>query len=190
MLTPPEKGMKGAIATANEILSTLDGKGRILGQFTNPDNPKIHRETTGPEIWDQTDGTVDIFISGVGTGGTLTGTTQFLRSVKPGVVTVAVEPAESPVMSGDQPGPHKIQGIGAGFIPDNCYVDLINEVVTVSSDAAIATAREAATKEGIFVGISSVAAIAAALRVRVLSLVDIYVMVLYMVLCLANFVLL
>lgn len=165
VLTPPEKGMKGAIAKANEIVASLDGKGRILGQFTNSDNPKIHRETTGPEIWDQTDGNIDIFISGVGTGGTLTGTTQFLRSVKPDVVTIAVEPAESPVLSGGQPGPHKIQGIGAGFIPDNCHVDLINEVVTVTSDLAIATAREAATKEGVFVGISSGAAIAAALRV-------------------------
>lgn len=165
VLTPPERGMKGAILKAEEIVASLNGRGRILGQFTNPDNPKIHFETTGPEIWEQTDGAVDIFVSGVGTGGTLTGVTRYLRTKKPEVYTVAVEPTESPVLSGGAPGPHKIQGIGAGFIPENCHVDLISEVVQVSSDTALTTAREAATKEGIFVGISSGAAIAAAIRI-------------------------
>jgi len=165
VLTPGEKGMKGAIAKAQEIVASLDGKGRILGQFDNTDNPKIHRETTGPEIWYQTDGKVDIIIGGVGTGGTITGCGQYLRSVKPEVKVVAVEPVESPVLSGGAPGPHKIQGIGAGFVPANCHTDLLDEVVKISSEVAIATARKLATQEGVFVGISAGAAVAAAIEV-------------------------
>lgn len=165
VLTPPEKGMKGAIAKAHEIVAGLDGKGVILQQFNNPDNPKVHRETTGPEIWEQTDGKVDILVGGVGTGGTITGTGQFLRSVKESVRIVAVEPFESPVISGGTPGPHKIQGIGAGFIPENLSTELLDEVVKIDSDKAISFARQIAMKEGVFVGISAGAAIAAAIEV-------------------------
>lgn len=165
VLTPGEKGMSCAIKKAQEIIDKLDGKGFMLNQFNNTDNPKTHRETTGPEIWDQTDGKVDILISGVGTGGTATGTTQFLRTKNPNVKLIAVEPAESPVLSGGAPGPHKIQGIGAGFIPQNCDTSLINQIVKIDSNKAISTARFLATKEGVFVGISSGAVVAAAIEV-------------------------
>ena len=165
VLTPGEKGMKGAIAKADEIVAGLNGKGYIPQQFNNPDNPKVHRETTGPEIWYQTDGAVDILVGGVGTGGTITGTTQFLRSVKPSLHVVAVEPVESPVLSGGNPGAHKIQGIGAGFIPKNCHTDLLSEIIKISSEKAIGTARDLAVKEGVFVGISSGAAVAAAIEI-------------------------
>lgn len=165
VLTPGDKGMKGAIAKANELKASYGDKAIILQQFNNPDNPKVHRETTGPEIWYQTDGNVDILVSGVGTGGTITGTSQFLRSKNPSLHVVAVEPAESAVLSGEAPGPHKIQGIGAGFIPANCDTSLISEIVKVPSELAISTSRNLAAKEGVFVGISSGAAVAAAIQV-------------------------
>lgn len=165
VLTPPEKGMKGAIAKANEIVAQLNGKGVCLQQFENPDNVKTHRETTGPEIWTQTQGTIDIIIGGVGTGGTISGCAQFLRGQNPAIKVIAVEPTESPVLSGGAPGPHKIQGIGAGFIPGNCHTGLLDEIVKISSDKSISTARSLATAEGIFVGISSGAAVAAAMDI-------------------------
>eukprot|EP01033_Poteriospumella_lacustris_P018887 gene18887-13619_t len=172
VLTPGDKGMKGAIAKAAELLSsTQDGntprgkRGFTLQQFENPDNPKVHRETTGPELWYQTEGKLDILVGGVGTGGTLTGTAQFLRSVNPALHVVAVEPQESAVLSGEAPGPHKIQGIGAGFIPKNCDTSEINEIVKIPSEAAISTSRAIASKEGVFVGISAGAALAAAIEV-------------------------
>lgn len=164
VLTPADKGMKGAIGKAEEIVAGLGGKGFMLQQFKNPDNPKVHRETTGPEIWYQTEGAIDILVGGVGTGGTITGISQFIRSQKPSLTVVAVEPTESAVLSGGKPGPHKIQGIGAGFIPDNCDTSLINEIVQITSDVAISTARTLATQEGVFVGLSSGAAVAAAIQ--------------------------
>jgi cysteine synthase A len=164
VLTPGPRGMTGAILKAKEILAHTSG-GYMLQQFDNPANPKIHFETTGPEIWNDTDGGVDILISGVGTGGTITGICQYIKPKKPSFRAVAVEPADSPVLSGGKPSPHKIQGIGAGFVPSILRRDYIDEVVTVSNDAAIAMARRLPLEEGLFVGISSGAAVVAAVEV-------------------------
>ena len=164
VLTPGPRGMPGAIAKANEILANTPG-GYMLQQFDNAANPKIHFETTGPEIWNDTDGRVDILVSGVGTGGTITGICQYIKPKKPSFKAVAVEPADSPVLSGGKPSPHKIQGIGAGFIPSILRRDYIDEVITVTNDEAIAMARRLPLEEGLFVGISSGAAVVAALKV-------------------------
>ena len=153
VLTPAAKGMGGAIAKAEEIFAGLGPDGYLLQQFNNPDNPKIHRLTTGPEIWNDTDGEIDILIGGIGTGGTITGCTQYLKPLKPSLQVIAVEPAESPVLSGGPPGPHKIQGIGAGFIPGNADTSLIDEVIQVPGEDAMAVARELAKNEGLFCGI-------------------------------------
>ena len=164
VLTPGPNGMKGAIAKANELLAATPN-GYILGQFDNPANPKIHFDTTGPEIWNDTDGQVDFLISGVGTGGTLTGVSEYIKAKKPGFKTIAVEPTDSPVLSGGKPGPHKIQGIGAGFVPSILKTDLIDEIIQVSNDDAMAMAVRLPKEEGLFVGISSGAAVVAALKV-------------------------
>ncbi|MBR6176873.1 MAG: cysteine synthase A [Bacteroidales bacterium] len=161
VLTEGAKGMKGAIAKAEELNKEIAGS-IILGQFVNPANPKIHRETTGPEIWDQTDGKVDIFVAGVGTGGTLTGVGEFLKSKKADVKVVAVEPATSPVLSKGTAGAHKIQGIGAGFVPETLNTKIYDEVIAIENDDAFAEGRKFAVSEGILVGISSGAALKAA----------------------------
>ena len=161
VLTEGAKGMKGAIAKAEELNKEIAGS-IILGQFVNPANPKIHRETTGPEIWDQTDGKVDIFVAGVGTGGTLTGVGEFLKSKKADVKVVAVEPATSPVLSKGTAGAHKIQGIGAGFVPETLNTKIYDEVIAIENEDAFTEGRKFGVSEGILVGISSGAALKAA----------------------------
>ena len=164
VLTPAKDGMKGAIATAQQLADSTPNSW-IPQQFDNPANPEIHQQTTGPEIWEDTGGHVDAFVAGVGTGGTLTGVTRFLRTKNRSVQAIAVEPADSPVISGGKPGPHKIQGIGAGFIPKNLDTSLLSSVETVTNDDAFTWARRLAREEGILVGISSGANVAAAVRV-------------------------
>ena len=161
VLSEGAKGMKGAIAKADELAKEIPNS-FIPGQFVNPANPKAHIATTGPEIWDDTDGKVDIFVAGVGTGGTITGVGQYLKSKNPGVKVVAVEPAASPVLSKGTAGAHKIQGIGAGFVPDTLNTKVYDEIITVENEDAFATGRELARKEGLLVGISSGAAVWAA----------------------------
>ncbi|MFT4071181.1 MAG: cysteine synthase A [Dysgonamonadaceae bacterium] len=163
VLTPGAAGMKGAIAKAEELQAS-NSKAVILQQFANPANPEIHKKTTAEEIWRDTDGKVDIFVSGVGTGGTVSGVGEVLKKYNPEVKIVAVEPVDSPVLSGGNPGPHKIQGIGAGFIPKTYNAEAVDQVVPVSNDDAIRTSRELARSEGLLVGISSGAAVYAALQ--------------------------
>ncbi len=162
VLTPGPEGMKGAIAKAKEILKSTTNA-YMPDQFSNPANPEIHRKTTAEEIWRDTDGNVDIFISGVGTGGTITGVSEVIKARKPSFKAVAVEPSDSPVLSGGQAGPHKIQGIGAGFIPDVLNTEIIDEIIAVTNEQAFETARRLAVLEGILCGISSGAAVWAAL---------------------------
>lgn len=161
VLTSGSAGMKGAIAKAEELEKSIENA-VILGQFVNPANPKVHYDTTGPEIWEQTEGKVDIFVAGVGTGGTVSGTGEYLKAQNPNVKVVAVEPATSPVLSEGKAGPHKIQGIGAGFVPDTLDTKVYDEVFPVPNEAAFAVGREIARREGILVGISSGAAVYAA----------------------------
>jgi cysteine synthase A len=163
VLTPGANGMKGAIAKAEELVRDTPNA-YMLQQFNNPANPAIHLATTGPEIWADTDGTADILVSGVGTGGTLTGVSEYIKARKPGFWTVAVEPADSHVLSGGAPGPHKIQGIGAGFVPKVLKTDLIDQIIQVTNEEAFAMARRLPKEEGLLVGISSGAAVHAALQ--------------------------
>jgi cysteine synthase A len=165
VLTEGAKGMKGAIARAQEIVASDPARFLLVGQFSNPANPDIHRRTTAEEIWADTDGQVDILISGVGTGGTITGVAEVIKSRKPSFRAVAVEPAASPVLSGGAPGPHKIQGIGAGFVPEVLNTGVIDEIVQVTNEEAGDYARRLGREEGVLVGISSGAALAAALKV-------------------------
>jgi cysteine synthase len=164
VLTPADKGMKGAIAKSEELAKEYK-KSFIPQQFQNQANPEIHRQTTAEEIWNDTEGKADILVAGIGTGGTITGVSEVLKKKKPGFRTVAVEPSDSPILSGGDPGPHKIQGIGAGFVPDILNTDIIDEIVTVSNDDAFKTARRLISEEGIFCGISSGAATHAALEI-------------------------
>lgn len=163
VLTEGAKGMKGAIEKAAELAAEIPGS-FVQGQFINKINPIVHRGSTGPEIWEDSDGNVDIFVAGVGTGGTITGTGQFLKSMNPNIKVVAVEPAGSPVLSEGHPGPHKIQGIGAGFVPDVLDTKIYDEVITVKDEDAFETGRQIARKEGVLVGISSGAAVWAAIQ--------------------------
>jgi cysteine synthase len=163
-LTPGNEGMRGAIDKAEELARTFP-KAWIPQQFSNPANPKIHHDTTAEEIWHDTDGAIDVFVAGVGTGGTITGVAEALKPRRPGLLTIAVEPANSAVLSGGRPGPHRIQGLGAGFIPDIVRQDLIDEVIQVDDEQAMATARLLASKEGLLVGISSGSNVWAALQV-------------------------
>ena len=163
VLTEGAKGMKGAIAKAEELAAQTPDS-FIPGQFVNPANPKAHRETTGPEIWEDTDGNVDVFVAGVGTGGTLTGVGEYLKSKKPDIKVVAMEPASSPVLSQGKAGAHRIQGIGAGFVPDVLNTKVYDEILTVENEAAFATSKLLAKKEGVLVGISSGAALSAAIE--------------------------
>jgi len=164
VLTPGSEGMKGAIARAQEMVDA-DPNAIMPQQFENPANPEIHRKTTAEEIWEDTDGQVDILVSGVGTGGTITGVAEVLKERKPAFQAIAVEPEDSPVLSGGPPGPHKIQGIGAGFVPNVLNTEIIDEIVQVSSDDALETSRRLAREEGLLVGISAGAAVSAALTV-------------------------
>jgi cysteine synthase A len=163
ILTPGAQGMRGAIEKAEEVAAEL--KGFMPQQFSNPANPRIHLETTGPEILRDSPGQIDAFVAGVGTGGTITGVGQAIRKHYPKVMIVAVEPSDSPVLSGGEPGPHKIQGIGAGFVPDVLNTDIYDEIITVSNEQAMQTARELARSEGVFVGISAGANVFAARRI-------------------------